>query len=162
MALAEARGLPVIEDAAHSLGTTWGGQKIGTLGVAGCFSFQSYKLVNAGEGGIMVTNDANLAARAVIMSGAYEHSWKKHRGLAEACARWQNLLPLYNTRMQNLSAAVIRPQLAEIPRRVRHGLRNHDYVAERSEPKRVFSCASGAWAGRTRTGFDPVQPSRFF
>ena len=127
--LAEARGVPVIEDAAHSLGTTWGGITIGTLGKVGCFSFQSYKLLNSGEGGILVTDDADLIARAVIMSGAYEHNWKKHPVLQDHFARWQNKLPLYNTRLSNLSAAIIRPQLAEVPRRVADGRRNHDYVA---------------------------------
>ncbi|HHS89403.1 MAG TPA: aminotransferase class I/II-fold pyridoxal phosphate-dependent enzyme, partial [Rhodobacteraceae bacterium] len=78
MSLAEARDIPVIEDAAHSLGTTWHGRNIGTIGRVGCFSFQSYKLVNSGEGGILITDDADLIARAVIMSGAYEHNWKKH------------------------------------------------------------------------------------
>ncbi|MFD0979011.1 DegT/DnrJ/EryC1/StrS family aminotransferase [Tropicimonas aquimaris] len=131
MALADARGVPVIEDAAHSLGTVWSGRKIGTIGKIGCFSFQSYKLVNAGEGGIMISNDADLIARAIIMSGAYEHNWKKHDVLAEAVARWQNRLPLYNLRLQNLSAAIIRPQLAEVPRRVADGRANHDYVAAR-------------------------------
>jgi len=131
MALAEARGVPVIEDAAHSLGTLWNGRKIGTIGRIGCFSFQSYKLVNAGEGGIMITDDPEIAARAVIMSGAYEHNWKKHPGLQNSFHHWQNRLPLYNTRMQNLSAAVIRPQLAEVARRVRDGRANHDYVAAR-------------------------------
>jgi len=70
MALADAHNVPVIEDAAHSLGTTWQGRNIGTIGRVGCFSFQSYKLVNAGEGGILITDDADLVARAVIMSGA--------------------------------------------------------------------------------------------
>ncbi|HBS49434.1 MAG TPA: aminotransferase [Rhodobacteraceae bacterium] len=141
MALCDARGIPVIEDAAHSLGTTWAGRKIGTIGRVGCFSFQSYKMINAGEGGILVTDDADLVARAVIMSGAYEHNWQKHKGprgenspaLANAFARWQNKLPLYNLRMSNLSAAVIRPQLPELARRVRDGLKNHDYVAARLE-----------------------------
>lgn len=131
LTLAQARGLPVIEDAAHSLGTLWNGQKIGTLGHVGCFSFQSYKMLNAGEGGILLSDDADLIARAVILSGAYEHNWKKHPVLHEAFAKWQNKLPLYNLRMSNLSAAVIRPQLAELDRRVRDGRRNHDYVAER-------------------------------
>ncbi|MHA7886968.1 DegT/DnrJ/EryC1/StrS family aminotransferase [Roseicyclus sp.] len=138
MALCTARGIPVIEDAAHSLGTLWHGQKIGTIGKIGCFSFQSYKMINAGEGGILITDDADLVARCVIMSGAYEHNWKKHKGpegqndpeLALAFARWQNRLPLYNMRLQNLSAAVIRPQLPELERRVRDGLANHDYVAD--------------------------------
>ena len=129
MALCDARGIPVIEDAAHSLGTTWNGRNIGTIGKVGCFSFQSYKLVNAGEGGIMVTDDPELAARAIIMSGAYEENWKKHPGLSNSCAHWQNKLPLYNLRMQNLSAAVIRPQLPEVARRVTQGRANHDWVA---------------------------------
>jgi perosamine synthetase len=129
MALCDARGIPVIEDAAHSLGTTWNGRNIGTIGKVGCFSFQSYKLVNAGEGGIMVTDDPELAARAIIMSGAYEENWKKHPGLSNSCAHWQNKLPLYNLRMQNLSAAVIRPQLPEVARRVSQGRANHDWVA---------------------------------
>ena len=138
MALCDARDIPVIEDAAHSLGTLWHGKKIGTIGKIGCFSFQSYKMINAGEGGILITDDADLAARCVIMSGAYEHNWKKHKGpegqndpeLEMAFARWQNQLPLYNMRLQNLSAAVIRPQLPELERRVRDGLKNHDYVAD--------------------------------
>ncbi len=138
MALCKARDIPVIEDAAHSLGTTWHGRNIGTIGKVGCFSFQSYKMINAGEGGILITDDADLIARAVIMSGAYEHNWQKHKGphgentpdLEQAFARWQNKLPLYNLRMSNLSAVVIRPQLPELARRVRDGLTNHDYVAE--------------------------------
>jgi len=129
MALCDARGIPVIEDAAHSLGTRWEGRNIGTIGKIGCFSFQSYKLVNAGEGGIMITDDDDLIARAIIMSGAYEHTWKKHKIVAERFAHWQNKLPLYNLRMQNLSAAVIRPQLGHVARRVNDGRANHDYVA---------------------------------
>ena len=136
MALCDAKGIPVIEDAAHSLGTTWHGRKIGTIGRIGCFSFQSYKLLNAGEGGILITDDAEVVARAVILSGAYEHMWQKHlrpgdntAELEAAFARWQNRLPLYNLRMSNLSAAVIRPQIPHIARRVTDGRRNHDRVA---------------------------------
>ncbi|MCF1709063.1 aminotransferase class I/II-fold pyridoxal phosphate-dependent enzyme [Tabrizicola sp. J26] len=129
MELAEAAAIPVIEDAAHSLGTTWAGRNIGTIGKVGCFSFQSYKLINAGEGGILVTDDPEVAARAIIMSGAYEQNWKKHPGLQNSFGHWQNKLPLYNTRMQNLSAAVIRPQIPELARRVADGRANHDYVA---------------------------------
>ena len=134
MALCDAADVPVVEDAAHSLGTLWGDKNIGTIGRVGCFSFQSYKLINAGEGGILVTDDADLVARAVIMSGAYEHNWAKHfvsadAALSAAFARWQNMLPLYNLRLSNLSAAIIRSQLPELPRRVRDGRANHDYVA---------------------------------
>ncbi len=130
MALCDARQIPVIEDAAHSLGTTWNGKNIGTIGRVGCFSFQSYKMINAGEGGIMITDDPEIAARAVIMSGAYEQNWKKHPGLQNSYMLWQNKLPLYNLRMQNLSAAVIRPQLPELASRVEKGRAGHDRVAD--------------------------------
>ncbi len=136
MALCDAANIPVVEDAAHSLGTTWHGRNIGTIGKVGCFSFQSYKMINAGEGGIMVTDDADLIARAVILSGAYEHNWRKHMdrngnsdALELAFARWQNKLPLYNLRLSNLSAAVIRPQIPILKNRVMAGRRNHDHVA---------------------------------
>lgn len=129
LALAEAKGVPVIEDAAHSLGTLWHGRKIGTLGRVGCFSFQSYKLVNSGEGGIMVTDDPEIAARAIVMSGAYEHNWKKHPGMQNSFHHWQNKLPLYNMRMNNLAAVIVRSQLPEVDRRVRDGRAGHDHVA---------------------------------
>lgn len=141
MELAAAKGLPVIEDAAHSLGTKWHGQNIGTIGKIGCFSFQSYKLLNSGEGGILITDDADLLAQATIMSGAYEHNWKAHlartaedeAALKAAFDHWQNKLPLYNLRLGNISAAIVRAQLAEIPRRVTDGRRNHDYLADKLE-----------------------------
>jgi len=129
MALCDARNIPVVEDAAHSLGTEWHGKKIGTIGKIGCFSFQSYKLVNAGEGGILITDDPEIAARCVIMSGAYESNWKKHPGMQNSYMLWQNKLPLYNMRMQNLSAAVIRPQLPLVATRVEKGRTGHDRVA---------------------------------
>ncbi|WP_114284150.1 DegT/DnrJ/EryC1/StrS family aminotransferase [Candidatus Halocynthiibacter alkanivorans] len=129
MALCNQRDIPVIEDAAHSLGTTWHGKNIGTLGKIGCFSFQSYKMLNAGEGGILITDDEEIFARAVIMSGAYEHNWKKHGHLLNSFTRWQNKLPLYNQRLSNLSAALVRAQIPELARRVRDGRANHDYVA---------------------------------
>jgi dTDP-4-amino-4,6-dideoxygalactose transaminase len=129
MALCQARKVPVIEDAAHSLGTIWSGRKIGTIGSIGCFSFQSFKLMNAGEGGMLITRNPDLIARAIIMSGAYEHNWKKHPVVHDRFMVWQNTLPLYNMRMNNLSAAVLRPQIREVPRRAKYGRANHDYVA---------------------------------
>ena len=129
MEMCDAAGTPVIEDAAHSLGTTWAGRNIGTIGKIGCFSFQSYKMLNAGEGGILITDDAELVAKAIIMSGAYEHNWQKHPVLHAPFAKWQNKLPLYNLRLNTLSAALIRPQLAALDQRISDGRRNHDHVA---------------------------------
>jgi dTDP-4-amino-4,6-dideoxygalactose transaminase len=124
------KNIPLVEDAAHSLGTTWNDRNIGTIGKVGCFSFQSYKLLNGGEGGILITDDEDVIARAVIMSGAYENNWQKHECKSNDFGKYQNQLPLYNTRLSNLSAMVVRAQLAEIPRRVADGLRNHDYLAD--------------------------------
>lgn len=136
--IADENGIPLIEDAAHSLGTTWRGKNIGTIGKIGCFSFQSYKMLNAGEGGFLITDDADLIARAVIMSGAYEHNWKKHSLVTKHAERWQNKLPLYNMRMQNIAAATIRPQLDVLQDRVSRGRSNHDYVAARLNAHQSF------------------------
>ncbi len=129
--LCEERDVPVIEDAAHSLGATWSGRKVGSIGRIGCFSFQSYKLVNAGEGGMLITEDPDLIARAIIMSGAYEHNWIKHAIVNCRFGHWQNRLPLYGLRMNNLSAAVALSQVPHIPSRARKGQENHDYLAAR-------------------------------
>ena len=123
--------IPLIEDAAHSLGTTWNGKKIGTIGDIGCFSFQSYKMLNSGEGGIFITDNPELFAKAVIMSGAYEHNWIKHQGDQANFKKWQNKLPLYNLRINNLSAVLINAQLPELNSRIEKGRRNHDFTAER-------------------------------
>ena len=128
MALCNAAGIPVIEDAAHSLGTLWNGEKVGTMGAVGCFSFQSYKMVNGGEGGILLTNDPDIIAKSVFMSGAYEHNWAKHAHNDVPFEKYQNMFPLYNLRMNNLSAAVIRPQIPLVDERVAKGLRNYEYV----------------------------------
>jgi dTDP-4-amino-4,6-dideoxygalactose transaminase len=68
LALARRHGLKVVEDAAHALPTTWKGQRIGTLqSDAVVFSFYANKTMTTGEGGMLVTRDAALAARAKVM-----------------------------------------------------------------------------------------------
>lgn len=64
-------GITVIEDCAHTMGAGWDGRLTGTFGIAGCFSTQTFKHVNSGEGGLLVTDDEDLAARAVLLSGSY-------------------------------------------------------------------------------------------
>jgi dTDP-4-amino-4,6-dideoxygalactose transaminase len=58
------RGLFLLEDCAHAHGSEWNGRKVGTFGVAGTFSFQSSKLMTAGEGGVIVTNDDDFERNA--------------------------------------------------------------------------------------------------
>ena len=66
-ALATAHQIAVLEDAAHALGGRFNGRWLGTLGRAGAFSFHGTKNVTAGEGGMLVTDDPELAARAEII-----------------------------------------------------------------------------------------------
>ncbi len=63
--LAEAGEIPVIEDCAQSIGASYRGRPVGSMGAMGIYSFQANKVVTSGEGGILVTNDADLYERAV-------------------------------------------------------------------------------------------------
>src|SRR6266849_5597601 len=67
LSMATARGLKVIEDAAHALGATWHGRALGALGDAGCFSFHETKNVTCGEGGALALRDLELARRAEVI-----------------------------------------------------------------------------------------------
>ena len=62
--LAERHGLAVIEDAAQSIGATWHGRHTGTLGSAGVLSLNYHKIIHSGEGGVVLTDDAETALRA--------------------------------------------------------------------------------------------------
>ncbi len=111
----------LIEDAAHSLGVLYHEKQTGTFGMAGCFSMQSYKMIDSGEGGMLITDDKAIALRAILYSGCYEMNWKKHFAMAEheeELMALTNTIPAYNFRMSNLSAAVLIPQLSEIENRV--------------------------------------------
>lgn len=67
MAVASEHGIPVIEDAACSLGGTYKGRPSGSIGDLGCYSFHPRKIVTTGEGGMVVTNNADLAARIAVL-----------------------------------------------------------------------------------------------
>lgn len=69
--LAVRHGLAVIEDCSHAHGGEWRGRKVGTLGDAGCFSFQGSKVMVAGEGGALVTNQQDVYEAAIAL-GHYE------------------------------------------------------------------------------------------
>lgn len=76
-ALARRKGIALVEDSSHAHATEWKGRRIGALGKAGTFSFQSSKLMTAGEGGIIVTNDDAFErqARSVHDCGRMPGEW---------------------------------------------------------------------------------------
>jgi len=94
------------------------GRPAGTFGIAGCFSTQSFKHVNSGEGGLLVTDDEDVAARAVLLSGSYM-LYEQHgaRPSAEVFDRHRFTTPNFSMRMSALAAALVRPQLELLPHR---------------------------------------------
>ncbi|RFP89758.1 aminotransferase [Rhodobacteraceae bacterium 63075] len=118
MALCDARGLKVIEDCAHTMGARWNGRLSGTDGLIGCYSTQTYKHLNSGEGGFLVTDDEDIAARATVLSGSYM-LYERHLAVpgAEVFERVKYDTPNVSGRMDHLRAAILRPQLAQLAAR---------------------------------------------
>ena len=119
MDAAEALGIAVIEDCAHTMGARWGNTRSGGHGLAACFSTQTYKHINSGEGGFITSDDEELMARATILSGSYM-LYGSHDAVpaGEVFDRVRLDTPNCSGRMDNLRAAILRPQLAELDRLV--------------------------------------------
>lgn len=118
MAIAKANQLTVIEDCAHTMGAAWDGQPSGSFGDVACFSTQTYKHINSGEGGLLVTPHDDVMAKAIIYSGSYMF-FNEHQA-APPLSAFDGLyeqIPNCSGRMDNLRAAILRPQLAEMPQR---------------------------------------------
>jgi dTDP-4-amino-4,6-dideoxygalactose transaminase len=113
-ALAERRGLIVVEDAAHAPGATYRGGRCGSLGLVACFSFFSNKNLPVGEGGMIVTNDAGIAERVKLLRshGMTTLTWERHRGHA---AGYDVVAQGFNYRLDELRAAMGRAQLLRLP-----------------------------------------------
>ena len=101
------------------MGARWGNKKSGAHGVAACFSTQTYKHVNSGEGGFITSDDEALMARATILSGSYM-LYGRHETVPvdDVFERIRLDTPNCSGRMDNLRAAILRPQLAELDRLV--------------------------------------------
>ncbi len=113
--MCEALGITLIEDCAHTMGASWKGVRSGNFGKAACFSTQTYKHLNSGEGGIITTDDEELAARAVITSGSYM-LYGSH-GARPSSAVFDMIkldAPNCSARLDNLRAAIIRAQLPSL------------------------------------------------
>ncbi len=115
MEICKTRDLTLIEDCAHTMGASWNGGKSGSFGKVGCFSTQTYKHINSGEGGLLVTDDPDVISRAIILSGSYM-LYDRHtaRPALEVFEPLKTMVPNYSCRMDNLRAAILRPQLQKL------------------------------------------------
>lgn len=119
MEICGAAGIIVIEDCAHTMGASWNGVPSGRHGAVGCYSCQTYKHVNSGEGGLLITDDEETAARAIMLSGSYM-LYGRHLAAPgpEVFERVKYDTPNISGRMDNLRAAILRPQLRDLDRQV--------------------------------------------
>jgi dTDP-4-amino-4,6-dideoxygalactose transaminase len=111
--LAEDRGVALIEDAAHGAGSFLGDEHLGTFGLAGAISFSAGKNLGIGEGGVLLTDDAELAERARLMRwhGVTRSIWERHRGGTES----YGVAELgFNYRIDDARAAIGRSRLRRL------------------------------------------------
>lgn len=115
MDICEKYDITLIEDCAHTMGASWNGKKSGSFGKAGCFSTQTYKHMNSGEGGLLTTDDPELIAKAIIHSGSYM-IFERHlsRPSVEVFDSIKKQTPNYSCRMDNLRASMLRFQLRNL------------------------------------------------
>ena len=119
MAICNIHNVKVIEDCAHTMGASWAGVASGRHGLIGCYSCQTYKHLNSGEGGLLVTDDDEIIARAIVLSGSYM-LFEQHRSIPDLAVFEKIKLetPNISGRMDNLRAAILRPQLSDLSDRV--------------------------------------------
>lgn len=166
MEICARHGLTLIEDCAHTMGATWDGRKSGTYGKVACFSTQTYKHVNSGEGGFLTTDDPEVIARATVYSGSYM-LYERH-GAGPAPEVYDSLrleVPNMSGRMDNLRAAILRPQLANLDEQcarwnrlydvLEEGLRNHPHIRLPERPDKEGYVASSIQFALP--GFSPEQ-----
>lgn len=113
--ICQSHNIQVVEDCAHTMGAKWKDRWSGRDGVIGCYSTQTYKHMNSGEGGLFVTDDPEIMARAVMLSGSYM-LFDKHLAAPDpsvfADIKYQT--PNISGRMDHLRAAILRPQLRDL------------------------------------------------
>jgi dTDP-4-amino-4,6-dideoxygalactose transaminase len=120
-AIAERRGLPVVEDCAHAQGTEWRNRKVGAHINCGCFSFQQSKSLTAGEGGAVITDDPDLAERI----------WALHNcGRPKGVGRYEHHLIGGNFRLSEWQGAILRAQLRRLPEQTERRMANAQWLTE--------------------------------
>ncbi|MCY4261026.1 MAG: DegT/DnrJ/EryC1/StrS aminotransferase family protein, partial [Rhodobacteraceae bacterium] len=115
MSVCRAHDVMVIEDCAHTMGAGFRDVRSGRHGTIACFSTQTYKHMNSGEGGLITTDDEDLMARMIVLSGSYMFYDQHDAGPGPDCyEELVNVIPNMSGRMDNLRAAILRPQLEDL------------------------------------------------
>ncbi|MDO6480020.1 DegT/DnrJ/EryC1/StrS family aminotransferase [Shimia thalassica] len=119
MEICDATGLKVVEDCAHTMGAKWKETLSGRHGAMACYSTQTYKHANSGEGGLLVSDDDELMAKAIMLSGSYM-LYERHlaRPPMEVFENVKYETPNISGRMDHLRAAILRPQLRDLDQQV--------------------------------------------
>jgi dTDP-4-amino-4,6-dideoxygalactose transaminase len=144
MDVSRRRKVPVIEDACQAVMGEWRGRKLGTVGATGCFSFQASKNLNSGEGGAILTDDAELADRCYSF---HNHSRPRRRGGFDyGSSRAANL------RITEFQAALLLAQMTRLEDQAKTRDRNAQHLTRQLEeipgirPARMYE-------GCTRNGY---------
>lgn len=156
LALATEYALPVVEDVAHAPGGTLHGRALGTFGTIGCYSFFSNKNMTTGEGGMLVTGDAELAQKLRLLRshGMTSLTWDRHRGHAFS---YDVIAPGYNYRIDELRAALGRVQLGRLPlNNERRRLLNERYLAQLQEAAPSLGLPYATYRGQTACHIRPI------
>lgn len=122
LSVAKKHGLVVIEDAAQAVGAEWRQRKVGTFGQIGCFSFQASKNITAGEGGMILTDDSELAERCASYRNCGRRAdgeWYEHPRLG------------WNYRMTEFQAGIAMAQLERLHEQTRLREENARYLSQR-------------------------------
>jgi perosamine synthetase len=112
--LADKHGIKILEDAAHSLPAEYKGKKIGTISDVTCFSFYATKTLSTGEGGMICTNDEEIAERCSIMRlhGINRDAWKRYS--ESGSWYYEVVAPGYKYNFTDLQASLGLPQLRKV------------------------------------------------
>jgi perosamine synthetase len=146
LAAAKRRNVPVIEDACQSHLAEWRGKKVGTWGSAGCFSFQASKNLNCGEGGAILTNDADLAQKCYAFHNncrgrnitGYNFAYMGTRGA--------------NLRMTEFQASMLLSQMTRLEEQAKMREQNAQYLTKML--KEIPGIAPAAmYEGTTRNAY---------
>lgn len=108
LSLCSEYGVPVLEDAAEALGATYQGRPAGSFGEIGVFSFNGNKIMTTSGGGMLVTDDARLAAEVTYLATQAR----------DPVPHYEHRTVGYNYRLSNLLAAIGRAQLEELPQKI--------------------------------------------